>query len=147
MVEDRNSKTRTTTSIIVNPYKSRFKIERLSFDFSLSLIIFFVDELVTKLSSNYYNGGSDSYSLVIRKVDTLSSSYSLGRIPLKNFTVSGYYNQRSGTILEPTAKGYTKFENKILSWYIAVDKQGNYTWYGDNAQLNTLNTKYVYLGL
>ena len=117
------------------------------FDFSLSLIIFFVDELVAQLSSNYYNGGSDSYSLVIRKVDTLSSSYSLGRIPLKNFIVSGYYNQRSGTTLESTAKGYSKFENKILPWYIAVDRQGNYTSYGDNAQLNTLNTKYVYLGL
>lgn len=117
------------------------------FDFKPALIIFFVDELVAKLSSNYYNGGSDSYSLVIRKVDTLSSSYSLGRIPLKNFTVSGYYNQRSGTTLQSTAKGYTKFENKILSWYITVDKQGDYTWNGINAQLNTLNTEYVYLGL
>ena len=119
----------------------------LTFDFQLSLIIFFDDELVAKVSSNYYNGGSDSYSLVIRKIDTISSVYNLGRIPLADFTVSGYYNQRSGTTLQSTAKGYTKFSNKILSWYVAPDKTGDYTWYCDNAQLNSLNKKYAYLGL
>ena len=120
----------------------------LTFDFKPTLIIFFIDELVAKLSSNYYNGGSDSYSLVIRKVDNISSDYTLGRIPLKNTIVTGYLPRRSGTTLSSSANGYTKLENNVFSWYVKVnDTQSNLVWYGYIPQMNNSNTEYVYLGL
>lgn len=118
------------------------------FDFRPALIIFFVDELVAKLSYNYYNGDESSFSLVIRKVDNISSDYTLGRIPLKNTTVTGYLPRRSGTTLETSANGYTKLEKNVFSWYVKVNNtQSNLVWYGYLPQMNSANTEYVYLGL